>query len=702
MKNIEDFLRQAEQWEARVRAMGAEAERRLPPDRTTQMREMDPPLVTPAQMRAGMAPTVHIPTVHIPDTPHADPGTPGFTMPSHTGMATPMARTGLLRSGATPTPRAVTVRPETERNDDFTSSMRSVMDTVKRVANVTGSDALKQHADQLESSMRGDDPSPTRNAAAYAGYPGGIDGDGPLARAHQEVLAEQFRREAMDREVAAEQFRRDAIAADDDRRTQAYIDSKKEPGKEVKSLRERLRSITDSVAKLRGGGGPEGRWGRRGYDDGDQETEYAISDDEAPREVRRVDREVQARMSRASRREGFTSANTVRIDPQPTHYDGVRSAPGSRIGSRRGSYEDLGRAAAQNAARNGGGRSRRGSVEGGWWSRPASRDGRGPPVGSEHGGDYVDQGVGDWNVRDDVYGAENMDPNIHQSRDPTEPIVNKESLAAAMAAALAVAESMKPAPPPPPPRMTDEERVALTAENTRLRETIKRLRSELGVANRLVMGYHAQLMTGGSSAPKFGTQPAFGQDSARAPSFKHRAPHAPFTRPNDPPPNAWNDTQSKNGSYVGGNGDGGAKSAWRAEQKRRSAELETLQAERAVAEEAERHDTYVALDANDALRDEIGELREMMREVMRRQQTPKGLRPKPPVHPSSPRRYNPYHSPQPRYNPPEHFQGLYDETRGDEAGDKVTHGVRDPSPEPPDMMDAEGTSTPAPPFSRFS
>ena len=146
-------------------------------------------------------------------------------MPSHTGMATPMARTGLLRSGATPTPRAVTVRPETERNDDFTSSMRSVMDTVKRVANVTGSDALKQHADQLESSMRGDDPSPTRNAAAYAGYPGGIDGDGPLARAHQEVLAEQFRREAMDREVAAEQFRRDAIAADDDRRTQAYIDS---------------------------------------------------------------------------------------------------------------------------------------------------------------------------------------------------------------------------------------------------------------------------------------------------------------------------------------------------------------------------------------------------------------------------------------------------------------------------------------------
>ena len=408
-------------------------------------------------------------------------------------------------------------------------------------------------------------------------------------------------------------------------------------------------------------------------------------------------------MSRASRREGFTSANTVRIDPQPTHYDGVRSAPGSRIGSRRGSYEDLGRAAAQNAARNGGRRSRRGSVEGGWWSRPASRDGRGPPVGSEHGGDYVDQGVGDWNVRDDVYGAENMDPNIHQSRDPTEPIVNKESLAAAMAAALAVAESMKPPPPPPPPpRMTDEERVALTAENTRLRETIKRLRSELGVANRLVMGYHAQLMTGGSSAPKFGTQPAFGQDSARAPSFKHRAPHAPFTRPNDPPPNAWNDTQSKNGSYVGGNGDGGAKSAWRAEQKRRSAELETLQAERAVAEEAERHDTYVALDANDALRDEIGELREMMREVMRRQQTPKGLRPKPPVHPSSPRRYNPYHSPQPRYHPPEHFQGLYDETRGDEAGDKVTHGVRDPSPEPPDMMDAEGTSTPAPPFSRFS
>ena len=42
-------------------------------------------------------------------------------------------------------------------------------------------------------------------------------------------------------------------------------------------------------------------------------------------------------------------------------------------------------------------------------------------------------------------------------------------------------------------------------------------------------------------------------------------------------------------------------------------------------------DERVALDANEQLREEIGELREMMREVMRRQQTPRGLRPKPPV-----------------------------------------------------------------------
>lgn len=116
-------------------------------------------------------------------------------------------------------------------------------------------------------------------------------------------------------------------------------------------------------------------------------------------------------------------------------------------------------------------------------------------------------------------------------------------------------------------------------------------------------------------------------------------------------------------------------------------------------------DERVALDANEQLREEIGELREMMREVMRRQQTPRGLRPKPPVHPASPRGMNATHESPTRSHPTaahsihgERFRGLYDETRGDEAGDKVTHGVRDPSPEPPDAEAEEPTSVRTSPY----
>jgi hypothetical protein len=296
-------------------------------------------------------------------------------------------------------------------------------------------------------------------------------------------------------------------------------------------------------------------------------------------------------------------------------------------------------------------------------------------------------------------------------------MVNKESLAAAVAAAMAVANSMRPPPPPPPPPMTDEEREEngrlrdkLAAENGALRETVRRLRSELGVANRLVMGYHAQLMTGGSRAPRFGDllpETRRGDETTRAPSFKHRAPRAPFAdAPADPPRGpAWDDTTSlktrgasSSSAYVGGNG--GARSAWRAERKRRTAELETLQSERQIAEEAAAMDERVALDANEQLREEIGELREMMREVMRRQQTPRGLRPKPPVHPSSPRATTTesYENNPRTHIRGEHFQGLYDETRGDEAGDKVTHGVRDPSPEPPDVEAEDPTSVRTSPY----
>ena len=109
-------------------------------------------------------------------------------------------------------------------------------------------------------------------------------------------------------------------------------------------------------------------------------------------------------------------------------------------------------------------------------------------------------------------------------------------------------------------------------------------------------------------------------------------------------------------------------------------------------------DQRVALDANEQLREEIWELREMMREVMRRQSaTPRGLRPKPPVHPASPRG-GAAESYENNGTRGEHFRGLYDETRGDEAGDKVTHGVRDPSPEPPDVEAEEPTSVRTSPY----
>ena len=671
MKNMEDFLKHADELLERTKAAQAEVatagEWNLP-EWMQQIR--DPPLVTPAQMRAGMAPTA----VRVPETPAATPATAGSI-------------------------------PGVFVSEDFSSSMRSVMDTVRRVAKATGSEQLRAQAEALDVEMTREAEVEAHDAQTRSSwYPQTASSaailNAPLARSDAEALAESLR-------VAA-----DAAAAD--ARTRTHIESKKARGQnggEAKSLRERLRSITDSVAKLRGDGGRGESARRRGGayfyrdddDEDDRETDYAISDDDAGgagarMDVRRMDAEVQAAMSRSSSR--AARASTPGLQARVESSARVRSAPISRLGTRVGSRRDLSRLAFERAAAGHAGHASGATIGAtdGWWSRPGSRAGR----NRTNPNAYADAGVGDFNVRDGgTEDLENVDPDGYDRAGYEDaPIVNKESLAAAVAAAMAVANSMRPPPPP----MTDEER----EENGRLRETVRRLRSELGVANRLVMGYHAQLMTGGSCAPRFGDIPETrrGDETTRAPSFKHRAPRAPFTAapPDRPHGPAWDDTTSlktrgaSSSAYVGG---GGARSAWRAERKRRTAELETLQSERQMAEEAAAMDERVALDANEQLREEIGELREMMREVMRRQQTPRGLRPKPPVHPASPRATtteSPTRSHPRTHIRGEHFQGLYDETRGDEAGDKVTHGVRDPSPEPPDVEAEDPTSVRTSPY----
>jgi len=703
MKNMEDFLKHADELLERTKAAQAEVATAGEWNLPEWMRQIrDPPLVTPAQMRAGMAPTA----VRVPETPAATPAT--VLTPAATPATAPFSRP----------PHSPGSIPGVFVSEDFSSSMRSVMDTVRRVAKATGSEQLRAQAEALDSQMTREAEVEAHDAQTRSSwYPQTASSaailNAPLARSDAEALAESLR-------VAA-----DAAAAD--ARTRTHIESKKargQKGGEAKSLRERLRSITDSVAKLRGDGGRGESARRRGGayfyrdddDEDDRETDYAISDDDAGgagarMDVRRMDAEVQAAMSRSSSRAARASTPGLhRVESSAR----VRSAPVSRLGARVGSRRDLSRLAFERAAAGHAGHAS-GATTGatdGWWSRPGSRAGR----NRTNPNAYADAGVGDFNVRDGTEDLENVDPDGYDRAGYEDaPIVNKESLAAAVAAAMAVANSMRPPPPPPPP-MTDEEREEngrlrdeLAAENGRLRETVRRLRSELGVANRLVMGYHAQLMTGGSCAPRFGDIPETrrGDETTRAPSFKHRAPRAPFAdAPADPPREpAWDDTTSlktrgaSSSAYVGGNG--GGRSAWRAERKRRTAELETLQSERQIAEEAAAMDERVALDANEQLREEIGELREMMREVMRRQQTPRGLRPKPPVHPASPRATtteSPTRSHPRTHFHGEHFQGLYDETRGDEAGDKVTHGVRDPSPEPPDVEAEDPTSVRTSPY----
>ena len=136
--------------------------------------------------------------------------------------------------------------------------MRSVMDTVRRVAKATGSEQLRAQAEALDSQMTREAEVEAHDAQTRSSwYPQTASSaailNAPLAWSDAEALAESLR-------VAA-----DAAAAD--ARTRTHIESKKARGQnggEAKSLRERLRSITDSVAKLRGDDGRGESARRRG------------------------------------------------------------------------------------------------------------------------------------------------------------------------------------------------------------------------------------------------------------------------------------------------------------------------------------------------------------------------------------------------------------------------------------------------------
>ena len=221
--------------------------------------------------------------------------------------------------------------------------------------------------------------------------------------------------------------------------------------------------------------------------------------------------------------------------------------------------------------------------------------------------------------------------------------------AAALEAARALARDRDRDREHPTASQVERERAA--EETGRLREANRHLRRELGVAQRLMTGYHAQLMTGGVGARGLLPPPRRARNS-RAPSYRERRAHPPFAHPFPPrvdgsrgsgeefsfrvddvaPGDARDDEpfefdvgdDSLAEFDVGGvprrvvrrsNSFGApTHSAHRAQSKRRAAELATLRAERAFAEAA------TATDGLETIRlaEEVRELKAIVAGLVRR------------------------------------------------------------------------------------
>ena len=199
------------------------------------------------------------------------------------------------------------------------------------------------------------------------------------------------------------------------------------------------------------------------------------------------------------------------------------------------------------------------------------------------------------------------------------------------------------------PTASQVERERAAEETGRLREANRHLRRELGVAQRLMTGYHAQLMTGGVGARGLLPPPRRARNS-RAPSYRERRAHPPFAHPFPPRVDGSRGSGEEFSFRIDDVAPGDARdddtfefdvgddpiaefdvggvpraspsvasfgapthSAHRAQSKRRAAELATLRAERAFAEAA------VATDGLETIRlaEEVRELKAIVAGLVR-------------------------------------------------------------------------------------
>ena len=171
---------------------------------------------------------------------------------------------------------------------------------------------------------------------------------------------------------------------------------------------------------------------------------------------------------------------------------------------------------------------------------------------------------------DDVGGADRTrSARNSEGRAPAYDAGVANDAAAAFAAALSALDARRAEQPDP------------AATIARLKERNRALTRELGVAQRLMTGYHAQLMTGGA-APRL---IAAGQN-APPPSYAQRRTSR---RPFEPPDSALPESHIRNGPRRG-EPLGSLRSTRRAERKRTAAERSMSRAERAFAETAAKAD----------------------------------------------------------------------------------------------------------------